>query len=579
METTVTVSKEDAVEILNQAAQLVEVKGTDETMQVIMLAFDEPPDADETAITHPITGVTNVADIQHHANAVGRIEHYTGPTVDRAIQTETVFSVKDMSVINDIVNHQYSKPNADNSSSGSNGTFSCSLCAKVYRNKSTWQNHLRTHNGQEISICGVCGRFFSDRVLLKSHLDNHREETQRLIISPLKEEDQHVGKIQKQPEEVAPVTSSFVNPPPVSEELEIPPIEEPTDSTTYIYACNICGVQYNTKKECEKHLKIHGGSVEDENDDLDEDEELEGTKELPKQTSLDIENQRKSPRKNQQLNSLVAKSASNSSAASSTAFIYACNVCGKQYTNKSNCKRHMRIHTGEEKTFECTHCHKKFAMKYELRMHSRIHTGEKPFECAVCGKTFVERGNWKRHTKIHLREQEDAPYRCGLCSKGFFYAEKLQVHLQIHSGQRPYVCTVCGKKSKKIGDMYRHLRIHTGEKPYECQVCGKGFAQNGNLKDHMKKHTGEKMFKCPQCEQRFSRKVLLRQHMATHHKAETDGATGTPLKDPDLEAALKDIGLGPEGSLTVIDGDDKFTITVIAQGSANGEEQHMVTDS
>ena len=46
-----------------------------------------------------------------------------------------------------------------------------------------------------------------------------------------------------------------------------------------------------------------------------------------------------------------------------------------QYTNKSNCKRHMMIHTDDRKVYECDYCFKRFSQKYEVRMHSRIHTG------------------------------------------------------------------------------------------------------------------------------------------------------------------------------------------------------------
>lgn len=46
-----------------------------------------------------------------------------------------------------------------------------------------------------------------------------------------------------------------------------------------------------------------------------------------------------------------------------------------QYTNKSNCKRHMMVHTEDRKLYECEYCGKRFSQKYEVRMHARIHTG------------------------------------------------------------------------------------------------------------------------------------------------------------------------------------------------------------
>ncbi|KAK3596660.1 hypothetical protein CHS0354_006215 [Potamilus streckersoni] len=483
--------------------------------------------------------------------------------MDKGIQTESMFSLKDPSIVSSIVGSRIKASNPDATQSVINGIFTCGLCAKVYRNKFSWQSHLQTHAGKDILMCGICGRFFSDKSVLAYHLENHSVHTRKNSKS-LKNRDTEitlrVGRVVMPGDDVmkkeVPEPTSFVNTPSISEEAEITSAEDLIDGTTYVYACNICGQQYNTKVECEHHLRVHGEiSFAEEEDE----------KHLQNQTGEDFGKEKKNSTQD-----LLKTSASKPLAfSSSTSFIYACNVCGKQYTNKSNCKRHMRIHTGEEKTFECTHCHKKFAMKYELRMHSRIHTGEKPFECAVCGKTFVERGNWKRHTKIHQREQEDAPYRCALCSKGFFYAEKLQVHLQIHSGQRPYVCTVCGREAKKIGDMYRHLRTHTGEKPYECQVCGKGFTQNGNLKDHMKTHTGPKVLHCSKCGEQFFRKVHLQEHMKKMHRQKP---LSIDIKDADGEK--ENSNNDDEEIWTAIDGleeveeDDKITLKWVNQVAA-----------
>ncbi|CAG0910491.1 unnamed protein product, partial [Cyprideis torosa] len=52
-----------------------------------------------------------------------------------------------------------------------------------------------------------------------------------------------------------------------------------------------------------------------------------------------------------------------------------CAVCGKRLKNRSDLKRHEKIHTD----------------------HARTHTKERPYECNVCSKRFSIAGNMQRH--------------------------------------------------------------------------------------------------------------------------------------------------------------------------------------
>ena len=47
---------------------------------------------------------------------------------------------------------------------------------------------------------------------------------------------------------------------------------------------------------------------------------------------------------------------------------YTCKVCGRRFTDRSNCIKHQFIHTGL-KPFECPHCNKRFRRKDHLNSH------------------------------------------------------------------------------------------------------------------------------------------------------------------------------------------------------------------
>lgn len=101
-------------------------------------------------------------------------------------------------------------------------------------------------------------------------------------------------------------------------------------------------------------------------------------------------------------------------------------------------------------------------------------------------RTCFSKHSHRSRARAERGAESNGPCVCDLCGKVLGSRASLDVHMQIHSGEKPHVCAECGKAFRMSGTLSIHMRTHTGEKPFACNECGKTFNQNSARLRHMK---------------------------------------------------------------------------------------------
>lgn len=82
---------------------------------------------------------------------------------------------------------------------------------------------------------------------------------------------------------------------------------------------------------------------------------------------------------------------------------FACSQCSMPFRSRSAVTRHIRaIHTNE-KPWQCSICDKRFSQPGNLQTHMRVHSGEKPFSFSICASRsrFAHSSSLKSHMNSH----------------------------------------------------------------------------------------------------------------------------------------------------------------------------------
>ncbi|CAO1372196.1 unnamed protein product [Diamesa tonsa] len=321
----------------------------------------------------------------------------------------------------------------------------CLVCKKVLSCRSALQMHYRVHTGERPFRCKICGRSFTTKGNLKTHMSVHRVRGNTTTCNICFKTfacnsalDIHYRSHTKErPFKCTTCDRGF--------STKVRHII--TDSSLFKHRCRYCGKIFGSDSSLQIHLRSHTG-------------------ERP----------------------------------------YKCNVCGSRFTTKGNLKVHFERHSDKyphipmnPHPVPCLVCKKVLSCRSALQMHYRVHTGDRPFRCKICGRSFTTKGNLKTHMSVHrIKPPMRTLHQCPVCHQKFSNIFVLQQHIRLHTGEMTDLTPdqIRAAEIREFPDhaLDIHYRSHTKERPFKCTICDRGFSTKGNMKQHMLTHKIRDMF-------------------------------------------------------------------------------------
>nr|XP_040021985.1 zinc finger protein 84-like isoform X1 [Gasterosteus aculeatus aculeatus] len=272
--------------------------------------------------------------------------------------------------------------------------FTCKVCAKSFTNSQSLLRHSMSHTGSKPHSCDVCGKNFSQAASLKRH--------QRIHATPQ----------------------------PRRRRGRKPVCLLDNEGSAHLFSCPHCPSRFNTEEQLNHHKLLH------------------------------------------------------------TSHPFPCHECGEAFKRRRDLDLHSLTHQ-DKQPVTCPHCSSQFVNQSVLEIHMQR-----------CPSTEEDKNTGRGRGQG--RGRCTGQVECDLCGHRCMTQEGLDLHRLSHTGQTPLKCPVrpCRRRFTSNSTLEEHVLAHfqgtlsksKNQPRFRCQICLKEFSYNSTFNVHMRTHTDERPF-------------------------------------------------------------------------------------
>lgn len=446
--------------------------------------------------------------------------------------------------------------------------FTCDLCGKSFKRKSSLQDHIMIEMGMKNYVCDICGVKFLKQGYLNKHMNYHKMSNGEFqgftceVCGKRFSEKWRLGVHQRAVHKGGRFASC---------------------------KCDICGKLFAERYmvRVHKHQEHNGDEYREYQCDICERKFLEQWMLKSHLRSTHRDGARKLYCELCGRSDHLPQDCSHRHALQKVP----CMLCGDSFSSNIALRDHVisthdtvvgeRLPVKEELLettapasklkenvlYVCAGCGKHFVSKQHLRTHELQENCFRPerYDCSQCDRSFTSKSSLSNHVMQHKKESAGLPFRCEFCAKEFIAEESLQLHLNLEKvcllcdgvypcndllkshvfsehneddddaqmseddpksessrGEcadkvtKPFQCKLCGKKFIRKQAMKNHLFAEMNLRRYVCEFCDKSYNYFSHLKEHLVSQHGEKEFLCGYCGKDFPTKKRFRDHVTLH---------------------------------------------------------------